>query len=117
MASKGLQVDFGSRKVTFYPLTIGQIQELEDEMKVLMGVGKDEFVFSPDRFAKLQRIYTASAKRGDPTITEDDIKLVVDLSNVALVNKCVLGQTFGEIAEAGDGVPTSPQTGGISTVG
>jgi len=119
MQPKYLEVDFGSRKVKFYALDIGQIQEYEEELKVLMGVGKspDEFVFSSDRFAKMQRIYTASARRGDPTITEDDIKKIVDLSNLALVNKAVLGQTFGpqELAEGEEGVPTRPLTGAIST--
>lgn len=119
--SKGLEVDFGPRKVTFYPLNIGQIQEYEEELKILMGVTKldDDFVFSPVRFKKMCRLYTASAQRGDPTITEKDIEALVDLANLNQINKAVLGQTFGEqpLPEGDDGVPTRPLIGANSTTG
>jgi hypothetical protein len=117
MASRYCEIDFGHVRVKFYPLTIGQLQELDDEMKAMMGVAKGDNPFEPTRFKKLEKIYTASAKRGDPSITEDVIRSIVDLSNIVEVNRAVLGQT-GLLAAPGaesSSNPTKPLTGADST--
>ena len=114
MHIRGVTVKFLSRTVTFYPLTIGQIQSLGEELKALLGVANGADAFEGDRFAKLVRIYTASAKRGDPTITEEIVNEIVDMGNIQHVNAAVLGQSglLADGDEADSTRPTNPPTGG-----
>lgn len=116
--SKYFEIEFGSTKIKFFPLTIGQIQELEEEMKAMGERGTNPF--DPIRFAKMARLYTASARRGDPNVTEEMVKSVVDLSNIVEINRAVMGQfgppTVTDPAAAGEApIPTSPLNGGSST--
>lgn len=117
--AKFCEVDFGSTRIKFYPLTIGQMQDLEEEMKAITGMKKGDDPFRKDRFEKLVRVFTESAKRGDPTVTEAQVKAVVDMENLAEVTRAVLGQTgmVKVAAEGSESTPTSPQIGGDSTQG
>jgi hypothetical protein len=118
MASKYVEVDFGPLKVKFFALTLGQLQELEEEMQAMSGVAKGANPFDPARFAKLVRIYTASAKRGDPSVTEEQVRQIVDLDNLAEVNAAVLGQIGMHPTASNGGAsvdPTRPLTGAVST--
>lgn len=124
-SAKPLELTMGSITVKFYPLTLAIMQELEDELSVITSPRKEgENYFSKERIAKMMRVYVASAKRGDPAITEDDVKRVVDIQNVIELNLAVLGRTKKEVAEAAANapegaaqIPTSPLTGGESTQG
>ena len=104
--------------MVFYPLTIGMIQDHPEEIKALTRAIKNpEDAFDPKRFGVLIKLHTLSAQRGDPSITEDEVRKLVDMGNVAEVNAAVLGQS-GLLAEEGassSSDPTSPPTGGIST--
>ena len=113
--AKGVRIKFLSRTVVFYPLTIGQIQDHPEEIKTLTKAIKNpEDAFDPKRFGVLIKLHTMSAQRGDPSITEDDIRKIVDMGNIAEVNAAVLGQS-GLLAEEGaspSSDPTSPPIGG-----
>jgi hypothetical protein len=114
--AKGVEIRFGARSITFYPLTIGQIEELADEIAALRAPEQmDGNLFDVERFRKLVRIFTKSAKRGDPSITEEDIRAVVDVENIHEVTMAVMGQSrFRQISPEEAGAPTSPQIGGAS---
>ena len=113
LPAKFIEVEFGSMKVKFYALTVGQIQELAEEMQSLRGVVKGDDPFGKERFANLLTIYTASAKRGDPNINREQIAHIVDMENLSTINNIVLGLSDTRRASSTD--PTSPQTGGEST--
>jgi hypothetical protein len=126
MSDKFFEAKFGSLSIKFYALTIGQIQDLEEEMKAMMRIEKGANPFEPTRFAKMAKVYTASARRGDSNITIEQVTSVVDLDNMLLINDAVMGRigkdrpSAAERAEAqGDleslPVPTSPLNGGSST--
>lgn len=89
--SQFMKVEFGGNSVKFYPLTLLQMQELEEEVKSMSGSAKDEAPLSAARFQKLLRAFTVSAKRGDPLITDAQVAAVVDTSNVADLIRTVLG--------------------------
>lgn len=113
--AKGIEIKFLSRTVTFYPLTLRQIQDLSEEMKVLRDIDTDN-AFDPKRFAQLIKIFTASAQRGDKNLTEADIAELVDLENMADVTAAVLGQSgFKPISAEDAAAPMSPRIGGTST--
>jgi hypothetical protein len=113
--AKGVEVKFLSRTITFYPLTLRQIQELSEEMKVLRDIDVND-AFSAERFGTLVKIFTASAQRGDKSLTESDISDLVDMGNVAEVTAAVLGQSgFRNISAEDAAAPMSPRTGGEST--
>jgi hypothetical protein len=117
MQPRFVEVNFGSLTIKFYPLSIGQLMELDEEMKAMFAASQGANPFEPDRYRKLVKVWTASASRGDPNITEDRIKEVVDLGNIIQVNRAVLGQT-GLLAPPGtepSSDPTSPQIGGDSS--
>ena len=121
MKSTALEVSVGPLTVKFYPLTLVQMQELEDALAVLRGADRkpDEAYFSSRRISKMLPIYVASARSRDPSISEDDVKRVVDIENVASINAAVLGRTRDLVSDlkSGDETPTGPQTGGESTLG
>jgi hypothetical protein len=97
MLSPFIEIEKGSLHVKFYPLSIAELEVLEEEMKVLVGATRYDFIFTPERFKKMLVVYHASAKRGDPTITEDQVKSVVDMFNMRHINSAVLG-TYGQDA-------------------
>jgi len=113
--AKFTEIAFGSRRVKFYALSIGTMCDLEDEIKALTGLKSGDDPFDKVRFAKLVRVFAASAQRGDPSVTEDDIRAVVDLGNMLEVSQAVLGQA-GLQSDGEAAVPTSPQIGGESSL-
>lgn len=118
--AKGLTIEFdsGAKKttITFYPLTLKLITEdLAEDISVLRDVDRED-PFNKERFDKLIRIFTASAQRGNPHVTEADVRDVVDLGNLADVSRAVLGQSgFRQISAEEAAAPTSPRNGGAST--
>jgi len=104
--------------IRFYPLTIGQIQDYPEEMQALMGVTKGENPFDPERFAKLTKLYAASASRG-AEITIEQIRNVVDMDTIAKVNRAVLGNfndpTDANLPVGEEPTPMRPQSGASST--
>lgn len=128
MLDKEYKVTFGSVTITFYPLSVKDIRSMPDEMQALARSGENPF--APERFRKLLALWTASAKRGDPNITEEMVEQVVDFRNLVKVNRAILGQDWEkepEVVKAatnGSGAvgveevpPTSPLIGGASTQG
>jgi hypothetical protein len=110
---KGVTIKFNTRQVTFYPLTLDLLQSMEGEMDAFSAVTKDS-AFNSDRLNKMLRVFTASAQLGDPTITENDVRKVVNTTNMLVLARLMFGQNV-EDPVADDGVPTSPQIGGSST--
>jgi hypothetical protein len=124
MKDKEYTVSFGSISVTFYPLLVQHIRTMPEEMKALVGVKRGDDPFEPDRFAKLLKLWVVSARRGNPSVTEEQVEAVVDIRNLLFVNRAMLGQdpeeplpktVNGSGAEVADSTPTSPQIGGDST--
>lgn len=120
-------VEFGGLKLTFYPLSMKNIRSMPDEMSAMMTPGQKPF--DPERFAKLLRLFTASAQQGNPAITADQVESIVTIKNMSKVSRAVLGQDWRKdfvvkansdgapIVEEVTARPTEPQTGGVSTVG
>lgn len=127
MKSSSIEITVGALTVKFFPLTLAQMQELEEELKVLRGRENGEDYFSKSRIDKMHKVYLASAQRGDASVNIDDIRRVVDIENVADLNKAVLGQgknlttsdtVLAKVAEGNVvSTPMSPQIGGVSTQG
>jgi hypothetical protein len=122
MLDEEYTVKFGSRTIIFCPLTVKHIRTMPDEITALTTVTKSENPFSPERFAKLLKLYTASAQRTDPNVTESDVENIVDFRNIYKINKALLGQDWRSEPKAGNGAdkesvqtPTSPPTGGEFT--
>ena len=112
-----VEVEFGAVRVKFYPLTLLQIQELQDELAAVGEIRRGKDPFDPAIFKKLVRLYTASAKRGNESVTEAQVGALIDLDTMPVVNRAVMGAltpTDTEVA-AVPLVPTSPQIGGGST--
>lgn len=111
---KSFTVKFGSRQVTFYPLNLKAIRELEGELQKLPGLGRASALAGDEALAAAIKVLTASARRGDPSITAADVEEVIDLGNITQVMDALLGNSgFTRGEEAGG--PTSPRTGGEST--
>lgn len=122
MIASFLEITVGTHTIKFYPLTLAQMQELEDELKVLRTREPGEEYFSKERIDKMMKVYIASAQRGDASVTDADIRKVVDIENVADLNMAVLGRkkdltTATTIEGSKPSGPMSPQTGGESTLG
>lgn len=123
MFDEDYKATFGSRTVVFCPLTVKHIRTMPDEITALTTVVKGQDPFSPERFTKLLKLYTASARRADSAITEDDVENIVDFRNIYILNKVLLGQDWKKSIDSKDGsaakdiaqTPTSPQIGGEST--
>lgn len=128
MKDKNYSVEFGSYKVTFYPLLAKHIRTMPEEMQALVGVRKGDDPWQPERYAKLLKLWLASARRGDPNVTEEAVETVVDMRNLLCVNRALLGQDWEEelsssaksngvdtAAEVPESAPTSPLIGGDST--
>jgi hypothetical protein len=116
-APRYVEVEFGATRIKFYPLTLLQIQDLQDELSAVTEIRRGANPFDPLVFAKLVRLYTASAKRGSEAITEAQVGALIDLDTMPLVNRAVLGvMTAADAPQGGPPlVPTSPQTGGAPT--
>lgn len=118
-------VEFGSTKVTFYPLTVKTIRLMPEEMKALVGVRKGDDPFAPDRFEKLLRLWVISARHGNAGITEEQIENAVTLGHVPAITRVMLDldpiPTHSASAEPAasvpEQVPTSPLIGGESARG
>ena len=114
--AKGYTVEFLGRSIVFFPLTIGQIQELGEELKAMIGVSKGADPFDPKHFEKLITVYLASARRGNASITREEIKGIVDLANMRSVNSAVMGASgLEEVSSEGGATqanPTKTLTGG-----
>src|SRR5258708_187190 len=93
-----LVVKFGAKTITFYPLNVKHVRNHPDEVAALMTRGEGG-PFAPERFTKLLKLYTLSAQRGDTSITEDDVESIIDLGNIAKMNKIILGQDPFEVDE------------------
>lgn len=110
---KTFTVKFGSRSVTFYPLNLKAIRELEGELQKFAGLGRSTALAGTESLDAAIKVLTASAKRGDPSITADDVEQVIDLGNITQVMDALLGNSGFKSTDASAG-PTSPRTGGGS---
>lgn len=110
MPRNGREFDFGDRKVTFYPLTLRQIQNLEGEIANMQAMtGK----IDPKQLGAILKVITASAQRGDPSMTEDVLADLIDTSNVQEVTQSVFAVSGFKESKPGEANP--PSTGGSST--
>ena len=83
---------FGSKKVTFYPLTLKQMQQHAraiDGLRAQANTVGD----ADDRFAGILQILLASAQRGEPSTTKEDVEAVVDMRNWMQIMDVVLGKS------------------------
>lgn len=115
-----LVLKFKTTTITFYPLTVKHIRNHPDEMAALMQRGASPF--APERFTKLLKLYTLSAQRGDASVTEDMVESIVDISQLARMNKVILGSdpdalVKDEKQEVVAERPTNALTGSESTAG
>lgn len=115
------------KTIKFYALSIGILQDYPDEVKALFHRrGENEIPFEPERLKKLQVLHLLSANRGTTKHTAEEVRDVVDLEHIGLVNSAMLGQLKegdeGDADKAKSGKadsprPTEPPTGGASTAG
>src|ERR1700729_2945691 len=82
----------GGEAVTFYPLTVKHIRTMPEEMKALMNVQRGDDPFAPERFAKLMVLWLASARRGKPDATEEEVESVITLSHMLKIARTLLDQ-------------------------
>jgi hypothetical protein len=121
MKDEELVLKFKTSTITFYPLTVKHIRNHPEEMKALMQRG--ESPFAPERFAKLLKLYTLSAQRGDASVTEEMVESLVDISDLARINRVILGSHPDEVIERTAKVevvaerPTNTLTGSESSAG
>jgi len=118
---------FGSVTVRFVPLTVKQVEDMPDEVKILMGLKKFDFVFDSERMRTLRKLSLASAQRVDPSVTEAEIDKVFDMETIKNVTRILLGTDVakedadktvpdsGEVKEPSTAAnPTGPLIGGVS---
>lgn len=108
-------IEFGSRRVTFYPLNLKAIRELEPELRKLAGVGRSAALAGGESLATAIKVLTASAQRGNAAITSQDVEEVIDLGNISEVMEALMGNSGLRRADGASNDPTSPRTGGEST--
>jgi hypothetical protein len=113
-----LSVTFGSRTVRFFPLGLGWLRRNGETVQKLRegGADIDAAVRSGEKLGVLIAILHASAKRGDPMVTEEDVEAVVDVRNMGPVMQFVMGNSgFRPVPAGRADDPTSPRIGGEST--
>lgn len=95
-------------KVSFYPLL------LEHARSVAMPDNPEERT-AENAHASLLNQFLLSAQRGDPRVTLEDIKAVVDLENQLKISQAISGRAASFVSAEDASGPTSPQNGGTST--
>lgn len=97
-------IEFGTRRVEFFPLLLMHMQELgpippKEERK-------DDAMYE-----RQMQSFLLSAQRGNPSVTREDVQLVVDTAHVAALTSAIyaMSKLPGQV---GGVDPTSPQTGG-----
>lgn len=108
--AKGFSLEFLGKKITFYPLSLGQIQDLAEDLKTLSGadVADTSSALSPERMGSMIRIFTASARRGNPNITEEEVRDLVDMQDIKEATLAIMGAS-GLVGKA-DGDPDARPT-------
>jgi hypothetical protein len=108
---KTFTVEFGPRKITFYPLSLKSIRDLEGDLLKLSD-GRSSALGGTESLTAAIKVLTASARRGDQSITAEDVEQVIDLGNITDVMGALLGNSGFQRSTG----PTSPRTGGESTL-
>jgi hypothetical protein len=112
-----VEVTFGARSVRFYPLDLGWLRKNAHALEGLRkGTGGNLSALDADKMEMLGKILHASATRGNPSVTQEDVDAVIDVKNIFKVMGGVFNMSgFRQVpAEQADD-PTSPRTGGEST--
>lgn len=119
MVDEEYKATHGPLTIRFYPLNLKNMRNLESEVAVFLTRAQPGTnPFAVERIAANLALYTASAQQGDPSITREQVELVVNLRNMSTINRVLLGQSIKEEEDAKSApqTPTSPQNGGESTV-
>lgn len=110
------EIEFGPRKIVFYPLNLKALRELAPEIEYMTSLtGVD--AMKPEAMDRLEKVFLLSAKRGDTSITVEDIREVIDTENMLETVFAIMGQSGFQRATPGGPslAPTSPRIGGDST--
>lgn len=110
--SRGFEVKFGGKAVTFFPLSLLQLKQFAADIETFAKLST-QGANTEEQFAAVSRVFLASAQRGDPAVTAQDVDAVVDLENLQDIMQAVMGKRAFQLSD-GEG-PTSPRIGGESS--
>ena len=106
----GREFRFGGRVVVLYPLSLRQLRTMAADIQAIAKIDPNGI---GDQFDAVLRIFTASAQRGDPKVTAEDVEAVADMSNMQdMIEACLSRRMVRRGEDAG---PQSPRTGGVSS--
>jgi len=114
----GTIIQLGDGELTLYPLTLAQLQELDTDLEKVMTNSK-QAMFSKGGIAAFVRVFTASARRGDTSITAEKIADMIDMEDLPAALNALFGLSGFKKSEVvnGSGIthPTSGPNGAAST--
>lgn len=119
---QGKKVQFANGTLTLSPLTLLQLQELEEDLKELRAMNR-ETVLSTESNLRLVRVLAAAARRAHPDITPEAVLGMIDMEDVigGAVNEAIrllMGSSglTPRAEEANGAGPPGPRIGGGSTL-
>lgn len=118
-------VEVSGGTLVLAPLPLKLLQEYEADIILITSRDAQHGWLSKEKINAFLRVITASAKLANESITEEQIAMMIDTSDLPEVIPVLFNSTGlrqrgvapGTLAngKAGEPVPTSPRTGGDST--
>lgn len=104
---KGAQIQIGEAQYTVAPLAIGQIEEHQDIINLML---RAEFApFDPAHAKGAAALILTCIRRNHPNVTLDDLTAELDLGNIRPALHACLGLS-GFVESSGEATPAVPAT-------